>query len=333
MTSRVRGGALLFTAAAWLGIFAACSDEPRLKPSGGALTPSARTPSIEISEEGAPPIIHSVEFKPPHILPGRSIRAHVKAVDPEGRHIRLGFRWSLNGRPLEAAGADLDVPTWARRGDRIGVEVIADNGESDSQPFTLASRVANRRPGMTDIRIRTEERGGAGRWVAEPEAEDPDGDRLSFRYLWILNGQDSENRTAILERERAKRGDEIRLEVWASDGDSESLPLKSAPFRVGNSPPEIVSRPPAMDGSGLFLYVVQATDPDGDADLVYSLEKGPRGMSIDPSSGELQWQATLADAGEHEIRIAVDDRQGGLGHQGFFVQVEMILPPPGPGQR
>jgi hypothetical protein len=83
-----------------------------------------------------------------------------------------------------------------------------------------------------------------------------------------------------------------------------------------------------MDESGLFLYVVRATDPDGDTALDYSLEKGPQGMTIDSKSGELRWQATLQNAGEHEVRIAVDDRQGGSSRQGFFVQVEMVLPPP-----
>jgi len=320
---------LLFAAAAWLGLFAACSDEPQPKPSGGGLTLSARTPSLEISEEGASPIIHSVEFKPPHILPGRPVRAHVKAQDPAGHHLNLKFDWALNGRPVAADGELYTVPSIARRGDRISVQVTASSSQASSLPYTLRGHIANRRPSMTDIRIRTEsEQGGAGRWVAEPRAEDPDGDRISFRYLWILNGQNSSFRNSTLELGSAARGDEIRLKVWASDGLAESLPLESAPFRVENSPPEIVSRPPAMDESGLFLYVVRAQDPDGDTDLAYSVAKGPEGMTINPQSGELRWQATLKDAGEHEVRVEVSDRQGGSSRQGFFVQVEMVLPPP-----
>ncbi|MDG2334401.1 MAG: Ig domain-containing protein [Myxococcota bacterium] len=319
---------LLFALGLSIGLATACDQPQSTVPSGGSLAASpTQASSDEPGVEADSPIIHSVEFKPPNLLPGRSIRAHVKAIDPAGRHIRLSFDWTLNGRPVEANGEQYTLPALARRGDRVAVDVTASNAGASSLPFRLASRIANRRPSMTEIRIRTESDGG-GRWVAEPIAEDPDGDRLSFTYLWILNGQDSEFRDSTLDQSSAARGDKVKLKAWASDGLSKSLPLESAPFGVGNSPPEIVSTPPNMDESGLFLYVVRATDPDGDTALDYSLEKGPQGMTIDSKSGELRWQATLQNAGEHEVRIAVDDRQGGSSRQGFFVQVEMVLPPP-----
>jgi hypothetical protein len=312
---------------AWAGSFSACNDTPSATPSGGSL--SGRS-AMGPDGENRPPTIRSVEFKPPHVLPGRAVRAHVEAIDPDGDPIRLRYRWSLRGQSTETAGGSFDVPASARRGDRVAVEVIASDGRADSEAFDLATRVANRRPTMREVRIQTEdaEDDPLGRWVARPLAEDPDGDILSFRYAWIVNGQASDNRGAWFGRSRSKRGDQIRLEAWASDGASESAPLTSAPFTVGNSPPEIVSRPPPMDDSGLFLYVVLATDRDGDTDLRYVLEEGPKGMTLDSASGELRWQATLENSGEHEVRIVVDDRNGGTSRQGFYVQVEMILPPP-----
>jgi len=270
-----------------------------------------------------------VEFKPSHVLPGRLLRAHVEAVDPDGDPIHIVYRWSLRGQPTKSAGGSFDVPASARKGDSISLEVIASDGQADSQPFQLAVRIANRRPTMREVNIQTadSESDPLGRWLGKPVADDPDGDRLSYRYNWIINGQPSGDRGASLDRGRSRKGDRIQLEAWASDGASESVSLTSAPFSVGNSPPEIVSRPPSMDESGLFVYVVQATDRDDDP-LRYVLEEGPKGMTLDAESGELRWQATLENSGEHPVRVAAEDGQGGVSHQGFFVQVEMILPPP-----
>lgn len=319
---------------AWLPLLLAfaCGEEAKAPASGGSLAGDRADPAPGLEGANRRPIIHSVAFKPPHIVPGRPVRAQVEAVDPEGRHVELRYRWTVRGRSSEETGRTLVVPTWARRGDPIQVEVVASDGQSDSESFMVKTVVANRRPAMLEIRIETRsdegEGEGMGSWIAKPVAEDPDGDRLSFRYKWIINGHDSGHAGASLARDDSKRGDEIRLEVWASDGISESQPLTSLPFSVGNFPPEIVSHPPPIEDSGFFLYVVRATDRDGDSDLAYSLEEGPKGMTIDSKTGEIRWQASLENAGEHAVRVTVEDGKGGLARQGFFVQVEMTLPPP-----
>jgi hypothetical protein len=308
----------------------ACGEEANTPASGGSLAANRADSIPGLEGENRPPVIHSIEFKPPHILPGRPVRAQVDAVDPEGRHVDLRYRWTVRGRLSQETGRSLEVPSWARHGDPIQVEVVATDGQSDSETFMVKSAVANRRPVMLEIRIETQadEGEGMGSWIARPVAEDPDGDRLAFRYNWIINGHDSGHTGASFARGDSTRGDEIRLQAWASDGTSESQPLTSLAFSVGNSPPEIVSHPPPLEDSGFFLYVVRATDRDGDSNLAYSLEEGPKGMTIDSQSGEIRWQAVLENAGEHEVRITVEDGKGGLARQGFYVQVEMTLPPP-----
>lgn len=303
----------------------ACSDESDISPSGGALLRSSESAGRGGNQ---PPVIHSADFDPSHVVPGGPVEVHVEAVDPDGDPITLEYRWTIRAKVYEAAGRRLDVPAWATRDDRVAVEIVAKDGQEASDVFSLETRVANGRPTLLEIRIQTEEdaNGTLGNWVARPLAEDPDGDRLSFRYEWIVNGQASGADRARFERSQSHRGDEIRLKAWASDGTSESSPLLSAPFRVGNSPPEIVSRPPTLDESGLFLYAVQVEDRDGDTDFAFSLEEAPSGMKIDPGSGQLQWTPTLADSGEHAVTVAVDDRHGGSSRQGFYVQVETSLP-------
>ncbi len=333
MGAQTAPGTVLFMLTAWLAFFFGCGESQHATPSGGPLSKSVASGGQTPSQPNTPPTIHSVEFRPAKIVPGKTIHARVAAVDLEGDHIDLEYLWTLKGRETQAVGNSLDLPSWARRGDPVTVAVVASDGMDSSEAFRATTHVTNRRPRMTEIHIQTQagESDSLGHWVAMPVATDPDGDRLSFRYTWIVNGEPSTNHQPSFERSESERGDEIKLTVWASDDIDESLPLTSAPFGVGNSPPDIVSLPPAVDDTGLFLYVVRATDRDGDSPLTYSLEEGPRGMSIDPTSGELEWQATLKDAGEHEVQIAVDDGNGGSSRQGFYVQVEMVLPPPRPG--
>ncbi len=325
MASRTFSASALPLLVSLLVFGAACSDESDMGPSGGTL---ARPSATDARGDNLPPVIHSADFKPSHIVPGRPVEVHVEAVDPEGDHISFDYKWTVRARVHEATGRRLDVPAWARRDDRVTVEIVAKDGRAESDVFSLETRVANGRPTLLEIRIQTEEdeNGALGSWVARPLAEDPDGDRLSFRYEWIVNGQASGADRARFERSQSRRGDEIRLKAWASDGTSESSPLLSAPFRVGNSPPEIVSRPPSLDESGLFLYALRVKDRDGDTDFIYSLEEAPSGMKIDTGSGQLQWTPTLADSGEHAVTVSVDDRHGGSSRQGFYVQVETSLP-------
>ena len=337
MRTRLATGTGFFVLIAWLTLFPGCRESQDTAPSGGPLSTSAASADNSRSHLNTPPTIHSVELKPARIVPGKTVHARVTAVDPDGDHIDLEYVWTLGSREAQVGGNSFPLPSWGRRGDPISVSVVANDGRDTSEAFRVTSHVMNRRPRVTDIQIQTQdlEDNPMGLWVAVPTAEDPDGDRLSFRYAWAINDELSANHQASFERSQSERGDKIKLTVWASDGIDESRPLTSAPFSVGNSPPEIVSVPPAVDDTGLFIYVVRATDRDGDSPLTYSLEEGPSGMRIDSGSGELQWQATLEDAGEHAVRVAVDDGNGGSGRQGFYVQVEMILPPPrlggGPG--
>ena len=144
--------AAIATLVTCLGFLSACSDAPSGTPSGGSLSGHANSDS---ATENRPPTIRSVEFKPSHVLPGRLLRAHVEALDPDGDPIHLLYRWSLRGQATENVGGSFDVPASARKGDSISLEVIASDGQADSQAFRLAIRIANRRPIMREVNIQT----------------------------------------------------------------------------------------------------------------------------------------------------------------------------------
>ena len=304
------------------GLVISCGDDSGQFASGGPQTIQSEA-SLDGKVENRPPEVRKVRFDPVHPVPGKLLRVHVGASDPDHDPIELGHTWKINGQRMPSSGPVITVPAHLRKGDRIEVSVVASDGRTHSEPSVQTILIGNRPPSMQEIKIHIQgnQNGELGHWVADPSAKDPDGDELVFRYSWLVNGRPIDEEGDRLARAPRKRGDEIQIIVWATDGQAESAPLESARFTIGNSPPDIHSRPPAMDPSGKFIYQVEASDRDGDRGLRYSLEQGPEGMTIDAFSGELRWQATHRHAGEHIVELAVDDRHGGETSQTFYVEV------------
>ncbi len=93
-------------------------------------------------------------------------------------------------------------------------------------------------------------------------------------------------------------------------------------LRIGNAPPRVTSFPPSPPAFGSsYRYRVVAEDPDGGI-LRFELARGPVGMNVDPSSGQVEW--TSAFYGE-SVRIVVSDGQGGVAIHCFTVAVETPL--------
>ena len=102
---------------------------------------------------------------------------------------------------------------------------------------------------------------------------------------------------------------------------------RSYRFRITVDPrpnvaPVISTLPPAgfIIAGDSYVYDVDATDADNDV-LVYSLTQAPAGMTIDPATGLIDWQPTLAQTGVNEVTVSVDDLFGGVTTQAFTVGV------------
>lgn len=92
---------------------------------------------------------------------------------------------------------------------------------------------------------------------------------------------------------------------------------------VTNTPPEIVSEPPAYvaeSETDVYEYPVEATDPDSD-ELAFELTEAPSGMTIDPESGLVQWEPGKLQVGDYDIAIEVTDARNGVARQEFNLVV------------
>jgi hypothetical protein len=322
-----------FTRATALGIVAlvgaiACGDDTPA-PRAAANRPAANAAPGPAASEGArnaAPIIERVEIVPAEPTAYDTLQAQVELRDPDGDRATTELTWWVNGR--RAGDSDRFSLEGTRRGAKIEVSVVADDGRAQSEPATASVTLGNTPPRIDTIRFEP-----SGAWqrdrtmAALPDAVDPDGDPLTFEYTWVVNERRLDATGPTIEGGTLTRGDRVRLVVVASDGYAESEALETDEMMVENAAPEITSTPGAIGPDGFFRYQLEVDDADGDRAFSYRLVEGPPGMELDTLGGKLVWQPREAHAGSHAIELEVDDRMGGVDTQRFTLDVHFDAPP------
>lgn len=146
----------------------------------------------------------------------------------------------------------------------------------DSRPNSVGATVddsgTNHPPSIRFVSITPSPLVLNGPVFAEVDAEDADGNPLTYRYRWLVNGNVLRDvTTSSLSPNLLKRGDHVSAEVIASDGQAETPAYESEPVVVKNTIPIVNRVSLEFDrsaGQGLLKARVEAVDPDGD-DIQY----------------------------------------------------------------
>jgi len=151
--------------------------------------------------------------------------------------------------------------------------------------------------------------------TVEPVLVDETAD-YTFEYKWMLNGEELLfESTASFPGELFHRDDEVAVIVAPIDAEGNGLkPFVSSPLKAVNTSPAFDSDPPTSFYDKKFSCSVVASDLDGDT-LSYSLEGAPEGMTIDSSSGLLNWSFAGTSEGVFEVLVVVEDGFGGRAEQ------------------
>ncbi|MBI4691623.1 MAG: putative Ig domain-containing protein [Nitrospirae bacterium] len=140
---------------------------------------------------------------------------------------------------------------------------------------------------------------------------DPDGDDVRLSYQWLKNDEPlSETSDSLNITKDFKRGDWIAVYVTPDDGKDKGSPglVKGT---ISNASPEITSSSgDSRFENGKFTYQVKATDPEGDP-ITYSLKTSPAGMTINPSTGLIQWNVPSDLKGKASVTVYATDNHGG----------------------
>ncbi len=228
---------------------------------------------------------------------------------------RPRYRWQVNSRELSDQGGSRLTAGHFQKGDSVAVSV-----HLAGQNLTASTRIVNTPPVVVSTKLENSEIYHGIDITLHPEGADIDGDEIRYAYVWRINGQVVVGVGGpVLQGDLFRRGDRIRVEITPFDGEDEGPVYRSPEELIPNGPPRFVSTPPALEDA-CYRYRAVAEDPDGD-DLLFALEKGPQGMSMDVERGLLTWCIRADQAGTHPVRIAVQDAGGLRAWQEFALNV------------
>lgn len=277
------------------------------------------------SQTNRPPTVQSATIVPDPVVRSGPISVRVEAIDPDRDAVTFRHQWLVNGNPIEGqAGLTLE-PHLLKRGDSVVVEVIPSDGKTQGPPYrTPAVAVANTPPEVTQIVLAPNEVRVGERLQAKIEGSDADRDEIRYTLKWWRNNEPlSEGEESALDTTGFSRGDTIVVQVTPHDSAGPGKARFAAQITIENSPPKITSTPPRTISQGRYEYAVTASDPEGDP-LTYTLQTAPSGMTIDKSTGRIEWRITAETKGTHRVKVAVEDDRKGHAFQEF----DLSLPAP-----
>ena len=218
---------------------------------------------------------------------------------------KVDFHWEKNGVELVGQTGSRLPSGHALRGDLVAVVARSVEGEARAEVT-----IVNSPPRIEQVKLKELRVYRGVDLAVEVKGVDLDGDSLSYRYSWQVNGEELHwEQGPALPGDKFRRGDKVVLRVTPNDGKENGQVFQGVEMTIPNAPPKFVSEPPKQFQGQSYQYQVRVDDPDGDQ-LTYALETAPKGMEIDPKSGLLSWTFAKSDSGEHRIRIVAKDPEG-----------------------
>lgn len=131
---------------------------------------------------------------------------------------------------------------------------------------------------------------------------------VQLSYRWKINGQVVQESASSTMNLPTKRGDVVEVTVFTEEIRRENRAV-SASVTVGGSPPTIRKTEESMDEKGRYEVHYEVEHPDGDP-VTVSLNKGPKGMTLDTAKKELEWQVPPDTQGSFPVELVAADPSG-----------------------
>ena len=267
----------------------------------------------ESGKEGGQPsslMINSVMIKPENPLSNSTLQAVVK---PQRVDTEYTYRWINNGEEiLHETESTLEGEHFSK-GDAIEVEVTPYQNEVSGKAEKSAPVVIlNSAPALMSLTIEPSPAHSRDDLMVNLDVTDADDDYIRIAYQWEKNKEPISGEPGVtLTNDRFRKGDTISCRVTISDDESEEISYNSGEITIVNSAPTITSQLSGTNMEGyLFTYTVVAEDPDGDP-LKFSLNGAPEGMTVNPSTGAIRWEAGEDQRkGTYDFEVVVSDPEG-----------------------
>ena len=257
---------------------------------------------------------------------GEEYRYRLKLRDKDGDDLKLEFSLPTGMKPEKVDG-DIQLvwtPTAQQAGEyNISIKADDNRGGTTEQNYMLTvAEAVNAAPVITSKVPGT---GIAGQLYSyNVEAIDAEEDTLTYSLVNAPGGMDIEETTGYINWiPKSGHVGEHHFKIKVTD-DRGGLTVQEAVVQIAaasNKAPQITSTPKEVAKIGIeYSYDVEATDSDGDP-LTYSLTTKPAGMTIDASSGIINWTPEEIQQGANEVVVVVSDNSGAEAKQEFSITV------------
>ncbi len=217
------------------------------------------------------------------------------------------FIYSLSKAPEGMEISSAGVITWTPGEGVTSADVtvvVSDGYLTDTQSYTITVNTSNKTPQITSTAIisATED----VEYIYQVEANDPDGDELSYTLSGAPSGMEISSKGLITWTPREGIITSGQVTVVVSDGEDEDTQV----FTIGVTP---VNDAPVITSSAItnatedvvYSYQVVANDAEGDV-LSYVLSGAPEGMEIS-TAGLITWTPGEGVLTSGQITIIVND--------------------------
>ncbi|MGQ9582318.1 MAG: putative Ig domain-containing protein [Thermoplasmatota archaeon] len=286
---------------------------------------------LAVQNVNDPPVFRSLPVLT--ALQGRPYYYQAEAEDPD--HDAQLVYSLVAGPQGMSIGTYSGFVSWTPLSEQVGaarvVLAASDGCLTAYQSFEVNVTNSNDPPVVHSLPPTTAQQGVTYLYLVR--ASDPDGDELSFFLSVAPANMTIDQRSGLISwRPSPDQVGSAIVELEVSDGLGGRAGQRFC-ITVSdvNDPPVFTSSPPAVARQGsVYIYSVQATDPDGDP-LVFSLASCPGGMSIHQESresGVVEWLPAQEDVGRAQVVVTVSDGRGGVAVQGYQITVHDVNDPP-----
>lgn len=220
--------------------------------------------------------------------------------------------WLLDGNNVGSQPTISGPPL--RRGGVLGCRVVANDGTDSSAPASSANLTLGNAPPVTTAGTLGPTPASVASTISVSGVQntDLDGDAVTVRYAWQVDGAPIAPTTATLAAPHFRRGQSVVAVLTPHDGRETGTSFTTAPLVVGNAPPAITAltfSPGYPNAFEPLRAVPVAADPDGDT-LTLSYAWTVNGAAAGTNADTLP-QAAFRRGDQIGVTVQANDGQGG----------------------
>ncbi len=227
------------------------------------------TASVDIAN--SPPGLDSVTISPTAPTEADTLTCVPgTATDPDGDSISYSYAWSVGGSGVSVTTNTLSS-SYFSRGDVVTCTVTPSDGTADGDPVTSDPvEIGNSAPSVASVSLSPRTAYEASTLTCTPgDSSDPDGDKVTYSYDWIVEGVRLGLDTDTLDGTWFDKHEEVTCEVTPHDDSAAGDPVESNTVTVSNTAPTVseatLSPSSPTESSTLVCSAGTRADDDGDA--------------------------------------------------------------------